>query len=156
MWQQTCPCVTMYPSHGRSPFPWRDIYIFPELTLHGNPEVSTSFSLQLFIQTNWFVSNNDNHSCFLKSCGNNVIPAREPEGGLPAVCPPHSIPEVTRPSQELSGQLLHDPLQQTCVSFWEQSRISCPVLSPRRRRPLARRLTRITPFRIRAEGLTAL
>lgn len=42
------------------------------------------------------------------------------------------------------------------VGFWEQSRISRTVLSPRRRRPFARRPTRITPFRILAEGSTLL
>lgn len=38
------------------------------------------------------------------------------------------------------------------VGFCEQSRVSCTVLSPRRRRPFARRPTRITPFRTRALG----
>ena len=42
------------------------------------------------------------------------------------------------------------------VGFWEQSRISCTARSPRRSSPFARRPTRITPFRIRAEGLGRL
>lgn len=42
------------------------------------------------------------------------------------------------------------------VGFWEESRISCTALSPRRRRPFARRPTRITPFRIREEELGRL